>query len=356
MLIAEYPPFRPLTGMKSPHLQTVGAFFLRGKRIKYRAVKYSVNLWDGDQLVIHDDQPVEWITGDRIAILFHGLCGCHGSPYMVRLTDKLKKHGIRVIRVDMRGFGDSKLVSKSHLHGGNYRDVVSVINFVRQLSPISKISLVGFSVGGNIILRTIGMWGDQHPIEVDSAIAVSPPVDLLMCATNIRQFGNRIYEKYFMTRMNAHLSERRRKVKGLVDSGVSPLPDRLIHFDDRFTAPCWGYSGVLDYYADAMAGPVLDQVAIPTIILTAEDDPIVPFEMYSNFPMSNFIEMAVTRHGGHLGFLANSRDPDPHWMDWRICKWVTEMDHQFFEGRSNSDAKGEQAVLGCNDLRLLGEV
>jgi predicted alpha/beta-fold hydrolase len=330
VLSADFPPFRPLKLLKTAHLQTVGAYIVRGKQSGYSATKYVVPLSDGDRLVIHDDRPESWITGDRIAIIFHGLCGCHLSPYVVRVADKLNRRGIRTIRVDMRGYGDSTLISKSHLHGGCYQDVESVVDFVHQLSPISKLSLVGFSIGGNVILKTLGVWGENPHGNVDSAVAVSPPVDLIHCSWNLRQRGNRIYEKYFISRMHSQLTKRRRLVKDLVDNQVSPLPTRLIHWDDQFTAPCWGYRGAREYYEDASSAEQLAHVKVPTIVLTAQDDPVVPFGMYSEYAMSDFINLISTTHGGHLGFISQgAKDPDRHWMDWRICQWVTSLDEDF---------------------------
>lgn len=346
MLSADYPPFKPLKLMKSAHFQTVGAYFLRGSPTQYGAVKHIVPLSDGDRLVIHDDVPSNWITGDRIAILFHGLCGCHLSPYVVRTSDKLRRCGVRTIRVDMRGFGDSTLISKSHLHGGNYQDVVSIVDFVHQLCPISKISLVGFSIGGNVVLKTLGVWGDRPRDFVDSAVTVSPPVDLIHCSWNLRQRGNRIYESYFMKKLRSQLTKRRRLVRELVDNQICPLPTRLIHWDDQFTAPCWGYRGAREYYEDASSGPWLDQVKVPTVILTAEDDPVVPYSMFGDYQMSKHIELISTRHGGHLGFLGQRlRDPDRHWMDWRICQWLTSQDNDFGP-ESGNETKKRPALSG----------
>ena len=334
VIIADYPPFRPLRLMSSAHLQTVGAYLIKGQQSEYNAAKHVVYLDDGDRLVIHDDKPASWITGDRIAILFHGLCGCHFSPYVVRAADKLRREGIRTIRVDMRGFGDSTLISKSHLHGGCYQDAISIVDFVHRLSPFSKISLVGYSIGGNVILKTLGIWGDDSHKYVDSAIAVCPPVDLIHCAWNLGRQGNRIYESYFMSQLKSQLSKRRRLVKDLVDNQISPLPTRLVHWDDQFTAPCWGYRGARDYYQDASSGPVLGRIRVPTIILTAQDDPVVPFEMFENFSRSDWIELISPKRGGHLGFIGQGlRDPDRHWMDWRICQWITSLDDS---GRSTN--------------------
>ena len=327
MLIADYPPFRRNAFYPTSLLQTVAPLLLRGQRSDYSAVKHTVDLFDGDRLVVHDDQPKKWITGDRVAILLHGLVGSHASPCVVRQSDKLRRHGVRTFRVDMRGHGDSALISRSHIHGGCSQDLESVVEFVHRLSPLSKISLVGFSIGGNVLMRTLGRWAEDFPRHVDSAVAVSPPVDLLHTSWNLRQYGNRIYEAYFMSQLKRLLCYRRRKVVGLIDSGINPIPDRLLTFDDQFTAPVWGYSGAEEYYSDASSIHILKDVQVPTIILSSRDDPVVPFEMYEKAHLSNYIDVVGTRQGGHLGFIGRGvRDPDRFWMDWRISQWISALD------------------------------
>jgi len=327
MLITEYPPFRPESWLSNCHLQTILPFFKRGKLQPYNATKHVVQLRDGDRLVVHDDQPENWITGDRIAILLHGLVGCHGSPYIVRCADKLRRHGIRTFRVDMRGFGDSTFISRSHLHGGCSPDLDDVIDCVHRHSPLSKMSVIGFSIGANVTLKSAGDWGSNPPAHVDSIYAVSPPIDLERASWNLRQFGNRVYETYFMRRLRSQLAIRRRKVKGLVDNGLNPLPNRLLQFDDEFVAPVLGYSGAKEYYAECSAGPLLKNITVPTIILTSEDDPIVPFDIYHDFEFSSYIDLVSTKRGGHLGFLGKSlRDPDVHLMDWRIADSIAGLE------------------------------
>ena len=327
MLIAEFPPFRPDTWISNSHVQTILPLFKTGQRLPYKATKYVVHLRDGDRLVVHDDQPEDWITGDRIVILLHGLVGCHRSPYVVRCADKIRRYGIRTIRVDMRGFGDSTLISRSHLHGGCSPDLDDVIDCVHRHSPLSKISVVGFSIGGNIALKSAGEWGQNPPPNVDSVFAVSPPVDLQKTSSNLRQFGNRIYEFYFMRRLRSQLALRRRKVKGLRDNGLNPLPKRLLQFDDEFVAPVLGFSGAREYYDACSSGPLMKNVSVPTIILASRDDPIVPFDVYSEFEHSPCINLVATKQGGHLGFLGKSiRDPDGHWMDWRIANSIAKLD------------------------------
>lgn len=327
LLVAQYPPFRPNPLLTTGMSQTVAALLLKGRYSTHTAIKRVVNLFDGDRLVIHDDQPDKWITGDRIAIQVHGLLSDHSSPYMVRVSDKLRRNGIRTIRVDLRGFGDSTLISRSHINGGCSPDLQSVIDYVHDLSPLSKISLIGFSIGGNIVLKTVGQWGTQFPRHVDSAIAVSPPIDLNYTMRNLRRLGNRVYERYMMSKLNRTLAYRRKHVAGLVDTGIRPVPTRLLEFDDKFTAPIWGYKNAAEYYEKCSSARFLSDVKIPTIILTSRDDPVVPFDMLANTPISNYVDLVSTRTGGHLGFLSRGiRDPDRYWMDWRISQWVAAID------------------------------
>lgn len=327
MLTADYPPFRVESWLANRHLQTILPIFKRGIRSKFIAVKHIVDLRDGDRVVIHDGQPKNWITGDRIAILLHGLVGCSGSPYVVRCAAKLRRNGIRTICVDMRGFGDSTFISRSHLHGGCSPDLNDIVAAIHRHSPLSKISVIGFSIGGNIALRSAGAWGENHPEYVDSIVAVSPPVDLLRTSWNLRRNGNRIYEMYFMRRLKSQLAIRRRKVAGLIDNGLNPLPNRLLAFDDQFVAPLLGYKGAKEYYAECSSAPLLSEIRIPTIILSSRDDPIVPFHMYEDYSLSRHIDLVSTARGGHLGFVGRKiRDPDSHWMDWRITEWISSLE------------------------------
>jgi predicted alpha/beta-fold hydrolase len=385
MLLSSYPPFRPAPWLSNPHAQTVAAYFSRHRAPNPRSEPLLVSLPDGDRIVIHDSQPKNWITGDRIAILVHGLCGSSESPYMRRITAKLIRAGVRVVRVDMRGWGASQFVSRGHAHAGSSADVSCVVAAVQRLSPISKITLVGFSLGGNIVLHLAGQWGkglggsgptsgsgaeieptgleasaspaepaidlladspfraNQSPAalhfpppqlepwgaappEVDSVIAVSPPVDLETASKNLRHWGNRLYDWFFIDKLRQNLRQRRERVANLVDNRLREFPRRLVHFDDRFLAPVNGFSGARDYYTRSSAGPLLAEITIPTLIISSEDDPVVPAQMYRDWAMSPSVELLLLKHGGHLGYLAGRpHDPDPYWLDWRLVQWIARI-------------------------------
>jgi uncharacterized protein len=278
-------------------------------------------------LVIHDNIPKNWITGDRIAILVHGLCGSHRSTYIRRACQKLRREGFRTIRVDQRGVGDAERLSRGHAHAAAVGDLEAVVNSVNELSPLSPLTLIGFSLGGNLVLNLVGRWGAAHPEYVDSAIAVAPPVDLLYCTGHLRQWGNRLYDAYFCSRLRTALERRRQLVPDLHDNGLVRLPGRLVHFDDQFVAPVAGFEGAREYYRAASSGPVLREIGIPTLIVAAEDDPLVPIEIFDQWVMSPLVDLLIARHGGHLGFIGPTRgDPDSYWLDWRLVRWIVEHD------------------------------
>jgi uncharacterized protein len=316
-------PFRPHRLLPSAHLQTIGAYLFAGRSPRYGATRHEVELFDGDQLVIHDDCPPDWRDGDLIVILLHGFCGSHNSPYVCRMSHKLVQQDIRTIRIDFRGFGESLSVSRSHLYAGCSHDVESVVQFLHERHPASNISLIGYSIGGNILLKLLGEWGAQYPEYIDSAVAVAAPVDLVYASWNLRRMGNRIYEANFVRTLKRAFSKRRKIVRDLMDTGLSPLPNRLLDWDEHLTAPIWGFSGAMDYYERSSAGPLLKQIQVPTLLLVAQDDPIVPVDSYERFTLSNALEVLRAPQGGHLGFVSSrSKDPDRHWMDWRILEFL----------------------------------
>ncbi len=326
-LVNEYPGLTPSFWKKNRHVQTLAAVLLKPRAAGQLPSSSLVPLSDGDRIAIHDDVPDSWLTGNRIAILLHGLCGSHQSNYVQRIAGRLRQRGVRTVRIDMRGFGDSKLISTGHLYAGCSHDLEDVIDYVHQRQPHSKISLIGFSLGGNIVLRTLTDWNDQPHANVDSAIAISPPIDLTYCSANLRSHGNRFYEYYFARQLIKRLIYRRRRVLNLMDNGLNPLPDRLVHFDDQFTAPVNGYSGAREYYRECSTFDRLKRIHVPAVVVAAEDDPVVPFEMFDAGLFSSQIEFVSTRRGGHIGFLGNRRiDPDHYWLDWRICRWIGSLD------------------------------
>ncbi len=334
---SEFPRFRPHRALRNAHAQTIGGVYFPGRLAPYRATPREVLLDDGDVIVMHEDRPHAWCRGDRVVLMLHGLGGSHKSPYLVRIAAKLNARGIRTFRQDLRGYGMGSLKAKGFGHAGKSEDMSPVIDYIADLCPGSPLTVIGFSKGGNILLKYLGEMAGNTPPNLDGALAVAPPIDLFHCGRNLRQGVNRIYDVSFMRCLRQLVLRRHRRIPGMEDVPVSPLPGRLWEFDDQYTAPMIGYSGVEEYYRKASSAPLLKDIRLPTQIVVAKDDPLVPIDMFDRYEMSNSIKLHLTDHGGHIGYIGEAGlDPDRRWLDWRIVEWITQCEQRRNEAKDAS--------------------
>ena len=320
----EVPRFVPHPMFPTGHMQTIAGAYLQGHARPYRATQHQVELDDGDRIVLHDDQPRDWRPNDRVALLLHGVSGCHGSPYMVRVGGKLNDAAVRTFRMDMRGCGAGALLAQHPGHAGRSEDARAATLKIRDLCPQAPLTMVGFSMGANIVLKLAGEVGDQQLGNLDSVVAVAPPIDLVVCGENICQGWNRIYSRNFSRRLMRFLRKRRDQMPRLAELSMRPPPKSIVEFDDRFTAPLSGFRDVTDYYTQSSAIARLKNVALSTLILTAEDDPVVPVEMFGRAELSPSTTLVLTDRGGHVAHISGVKgdDPDRWWMDWRVVEWI----------------------------------
>jgi predicted alpha/beta-fold hydrolase len=333
MTAIDLPPFRPHPLLRSGHAQTIAGVYFPGRLSAYAAQKHHIALDDGDQLVLHDDRPADWQNGQRVALLVHGLGGCHSSPYLIRITAKLLARGVRVFRIDLRGWGDGALAAKLPFHAARTGDIAAALQFVAEQTHHSPTALVGFSLGGNMVLKLLADAGQarrspqatgETPVPlVDRAMAVAPPMDLMYCCRNLNSRMGRVYDRKYAKFLWDHLTSRVAHVPAFA-AAVRERPPRTIYeFDERFTAPLGGFASVEDYYAAATSHEVARHIAVPTLIISAYDDPIVPGQLWQRIALSPTTKLHLTDHGGHLGFIAaKSGDSDRRWMDWRVVDWV----------------------------------
>jgi predicted alpha/beta-fold hydrolase len=319
---AAFPDFRPHPLFRSRHAQTLAAVYLAGRAPPYRATQHRFAMPDGDQLVLHDDQPAGWRAGDRTALMVHGLLGCHGSPYVRRVAAKLNAGGVRTFRLDLRGCGAGVGLARHPYHSGRSEDAAAAVQHIARLCPGSPLSAIGFSMGGNILLKLAGECGGTPPGGLDSIVAACPPIDLPRCIAHLRRPVNRFYDRYFTRTLLALLHQRRRQTPEL-SVRFPRRPRGLVEFDDWYTAPLSGFGRAENYYRQASSAPLLASIRLPVLLIAARDDPLIPFQQFEQFRRADCVELCGTRHGGHLGYMGRrGADPDRWWLDWRIVHWV----------------------------------
>jgi predicted alpha/beta-fold hydrolase len=313
--------FRPLPLLGNAHVQTILGNLLSGPAVTYPTEERRVQLTDGDQLVLHDTVPGKWRPGEGIALLIHGLSGSHASGYMKRMARRLLPSGWRVVRMDLRGCGRGMALARRPYHGGCSQDVREAALEIGRWSPTSPLALIGFSLGGNISLKLAGEAA-EHPLpNLKRVAAVSPPIDLTRCAELLALPRNRFYERHYVRGLVRQVRQRR---LANPDEPAVDFPRRMTMrlFDDLYTAPRWQFADALHYYRSASALPYLARIGVPTLILTARDDPFIAVEPFEQFLPPPHIEVAIMSRGGHLGFLGWSGTGGIRWAEHRVAEWV----------------------------------
>jgi len=311
------PPFRPLGWLRGGHAQTLAGFWMPGRREPYLAERHRVLLPDGDSVILHDDCPESWQPGSPLALLLPGLCGSYRSAYMVRIAAKLKRSCVRVFRMDQRGCGAGRGLCRRPYHAGLSGDVAECLQVIDRLCPSTPVSLVGFSMGGNLALM---LAGENRPHNVHSVLAFSPPINLSAAAAALERPSNCFYNRYFVKWMG-------RVTADLLPGYPRPeLPFLSVQeLNEFYLTKVWRFGTLERYYNRASAIRFLPSIQVPTLIVTAADDPIVPVHSFARARFSRTTRLVITERGGHLGFLGktNLPDPDRRWMDWRVVDWVT---------------------------------
>jgi uncharacterized protein len=319
----ETPPFEPHPLLRNRHAQTLAGTYLPSGRYPHRALSHRVGVSDGDTVVLHDDVPSNWPQGGRIALLVHGLAGCYSSPYLVRAAAKLNGTGVRTFRMDLRGCGAGAGLASRPYHGGRSADVLAALQFVEQLCPDSPVTLVGFSLSGNIVLKLLGEAPQDIPPNVNKAAAICPAIDLGRCVRSLVGPFQRMYDRYFVRELCRQISANCRLHPDLPRINAPRRMRSMFDFDDFYTGPVCGFGSADNYYTASSAFRLIDRIQLPTWILAAQDDPLVTIDCFQGLKLPSNVLLQITPHGGHLGYVGKRGvDPDCRWMDWRIVDWV----------------------------------
>lgn len=313
-------PFRPLPFLGNPHLQTILGTYLPGPILTHRSVEHQLQLPDGDRLVLHDSVPAQWRLGQPIALLVHGLGGTHRSGYLQRLARLLLRWHWRVVRIDLRGCGKGIALAHQPYHAGCSEDIRACLAFVQSQEKPSPLVAIGFSLGGNIVLKLAGEARARPVPGLTRVVAVNPPIDLLRSSTELGQPRNRFYERHFVRGLVALARQRARHFSDHRMQFPSQLS--LRRFDDIYVAPRCGFADAEDYYTRSSSLPLIGQIDVPTLILTARDDPLVPVDMFQELKEMPCLEVQIASGGGHLGYLGWDGNGGIRWADQRILEWL----------------------------------
>jgi predicted alpha/beta-fold hydrolase len=252
-------------------------------------------------------------------LALHGLEGSSTAHYMRGLADKGYSKGFNVVLLNQRNCGGTEHLSEGLYHSGLSSDPAAVIQELVELDGLTRVAVIGYSLGGNIALRLAGAHGPHGPANALIAVcAVSPTMDLALCVDALERPENLIYEFNFVRKLRGRMRRKARALPGRFDLSCLASVRTVRGFDEAFTAPYHGFRDADDYYYRASSLRVAHTIKIPTLIVSAEDDPFVPPKQFHapSVVANPAITVAVTKHGGHCGFFTRAETGfDGYWAE-----------------------------------------
>jgi uncharacterized protein len=331
-------PFVPRRFLTNGHLQTIfGNFLQRADHLPPPTEELvEVSPAIGEQiasrvLCLCHWQPEAVRAARPTAILLHGLEGSANSQYVVGNANKLWSAGVNVIRMNMRNCGgpnyEMARETPTLYHSGLSADVGAVMRHFLARERLESIALIGYSMGGNLVLKLAGELGPSAPPQLRSVVGISPSIDLGPSAAALHQPANRFYEARFLRALFRRYRSKARFFPRAYDlnrlTGIHSLRD----FDHQVTAFYSGFASAEDYYYRAAAARVLDRIVVPTLIVSSLDDPFIRFapQTLAALHANPHITLLQTEHGGHCAFLATpnpAAGDDGYWAETTLLRFV----------------------------------
>jgi predicted alpha/beta-fold hydrolase len=325
MSSAWFEEFVPRRWLLNGHLQTIVGNFLPRPPFRLMSVTETVEVdpTDGSRVLCHCNwQPGKNAHRRLTVVLVHGLEGSSDSRYIQGLSARAWSAGCNVVRMNMRNCGDSDELTPTLYHSGLSSDVGAVVEHYTKLFGLERVALVGYSMGGNLVLKLAGEWGARPPLS--TVAAVCPALDLAASSAALHEPVNRLYEWHFLRR----LMRRYRRKASLFPSiyqkdGLGPIHS-LRDFDDKIVARYCSFRDADDYYYRAASARVIGCIAVPALILFALDDPFirVTAESRAKILANPNIQFVETAHGGHCAYLGNDPGDDIHWAESTIVRYL----------------------------------
>ena len=315
--------FEPHRLLRNPHAQTLAATFWsrRFPRLP-RSVAREFEAEPGTRI----RGECHWQGEPRqcpTLVLVHGLEGSCESGYMLGLAERAFAAGWNAVRLNQRNCGGTESLTPTLYNSGLSNDYRAVLFELIERDTLPRIFCAGYSMGGNLVLKMAGELGAAAPPQLAGVAAVCPCIDLAKCADAVGLPGNFIYQEHFVRNLKRRMHRKAALFPGKFDLAPLSRVRTLREFDNEMTAKYCGFRDAADYYAQSSALRVVSQIQVPTLILTAKDDPFVPFESFSKPALTGnpHIEVVAPERGGHCAFISSEKGDARFWAEARIMEF-----------------------------------
>jgi predicted alpha/beta-fold hydrolase len=322
---AWFTPFEPHPWLSNGHLQTIVGNFLPRPAFRLPSVAETVEVdpTDGSRVLCQCHWQPEPERASRLtAVLVHGLEGSSDSRYIRGIAARAFAAGMNVIRMNMRNCGGSDALTPTLYHSGRSADVGAVVQTFTARFGLERVALVGYSMGGNLVLKLAGEWGARRG-PLAAVATVCPAIDLAAGADALHEPLNRGYEWHFLRNLRRRIRHKAELFPAIYQiGGIGPIRS-IREFDQKIVARYCGFRDADDYYYRAASARVVDRIAVPTLILTAQDDPFIRLspETRARVLANPNIHFVESRHGGHCAFLAH-RSAGVHWAEATVVRYL----------------------------------
>ena len=322
--------FTPAWWLNNSHLQTIFPALIRKapNPPEYRRERLTTP--------DHDFIDIDYCgAGNQpLIILLHGLTGSSQSGYVKGLQSALLKQGLRSAALNFRGCSGSSNNKARSYHSGETEDIHFLYQTLRQREPETPLGVIGFSLGGNVVLKWLGEQGDR--LKLFAAVAVSVPLLLGICATKLDNGFSKFYRVKLLNELKTYMQTKLQHLESIGQSDealkIKALGDlsqicSFWQYDDRVVAKLHGFNDVHDYYLRSSSRQYLKSISIPTLLIQAIDDPFMTNEVLPGLnEISPYVQLEITRHGGHVGFISGLIPFKPqYWLEQRIPEFLIEL-------------------------------
>lgn len=318
MPLASSRPYKPWFYFLGPHFETIFPYLFRSVNDpEYHRER--VELPDGDFL------DLDWKRGhsDRLLVLCHGLEGSSDSQYMRGMTLAAYERGWDVLCINFRSCSGEMNRLLRMYHHGEIEDLKYVIRLVLSRERYQLVALCGFSLGGNVILKYLGVLANDVPKQIGAAVAISVPCDLASSSDALDRWYNQMYSRRFMRSLKPKFAHKDRQFPGLINMAVYDEIRTWAEYDNTFTTAVTGFADSMEYYQQGSANNFLAGISTRTLLINAQND---PFLREPSYPVKHcadhpHIYLEMPRYGGHVGFWYPGRKHS--WVEDRALDFVT---------------------------------
>ncbi len=304
---------------KQRHLETVMPALFRNVKVNYKRERITTS--DDDFI------DLDWTVNhsNRLLILLHGLEGSSNSQYIKGFAQYFNKNNFDVCAVNFRGCSGSDNLKLPSYHSGATSDVVEIISHIETKKKYTEIVMIGFSLGGNVLLKYLGEQNSNVNTKIKCAVAFSVPCDLSGSSNELAKRGNKIYMQRFLKTLKKKMKNKAKRLPNQISLiGIENITE-FKTFDDRYTAPIHGFKDANDYWNKCSSKQFLSSIQIPTLLVSALND---PFLSASCFPIeeaksSNCFYLETPKYGGHVGF-SISLPNGKYWSEQRAFEFINE--------------------------------